>query len=190
MVDIGDKTKMSSKLLRPIIVPATYNDYPVIQNMARFYVYDLSRYCGFISEDWSMPANGLYECFDFRIYFEDENRWPFLIKLNSELAGFILVDKETKESSSNWNMGEFFVIAKFQNKGIAREAAWEVFNKYSGIWEVSVIPENHKGLNFWKRVIGTYTNGKFSCQVKVVDFDKYQPHRHIFTFDTKIFSEN
>ena len=137
-----------------------------------------------------MPANGLYECFDFRIYFEDENRWPFLIKVNSELAGFILVDKETKESSSNWNMGEFFVIAKFQNKGIAREAAWEVFNKYSGIWEVSVIPENHKGLNFWKRVIGTYTNGKFSCQVKVVDFDKYQPHRQIFTFDTKIFSEN
>ena len=69
MVDIGDKTKMSSKLLRPIIVPATYNDYPVIQNMARFYVYDLSRYCGFISEDWSMPANGLYECFDFNRFF-------------------------------------------------------------------------------------------------------------------------
>lgn len=27
------------------------NDYPMIQNMARFYVYDMSKECGHISDD-------------------------------------------------------------------------------------------------------------------------------------------
>jgi hypothetical protein len=43
------------------IIPATIKDYPAIQNMARFYVYDLSRSCGFISNEWNIPADGLYE---------------------------------------------------------------------------------------------------------------------------------
>ncbi|HXF90771.1 MAG TPA: hypothetical protein VNJ29_02445 [Candidatus Nitrosotenuis sp.] len=43
------------------LIHATLDDYPTIQNMARFYVYDLSRECGFISEDWSLPSDGLYE---------------------------------------------------------------------------------------------------------------------------------
>ena len=48
------------------ILSATLADYPTIQNMARFYVYDLSRECGLISEDWAIPSDGLYESFDFR----------------------------------------------------------------------------------------------------------------------------
>lgn len=47
------------------IIKAGTEDYPVIQNMARFYVYDLSRLCGFTSKDWACPANGLYESFNF-----------------------------------------------------------------------------------------------------------------------------
>lgn len=31
------------------LIKASLSDYPTIQNMARFYVYDMSRYCGFIS---------------------------------------------------------------------------------------------------------------------------------------------
>ncbi|MCW8410584.1 hypothetical protein OQJ13_16515 [Legionella sp. PATHC035] len=40
---------------------ATLDDYPTIHNMARFYVYELSRDCGFISDDWALPSDGLYE---------------------------------------------------------------------------------------------------------------------------------
>ena len=39
------------------IIPATLADYPIIQNMARFYVSDMSRYCGFISSDRACPEN-------------------------------------------------------------------------------------------------------------------------------------
>jgi len=41
-------------------------DKEIIQNLGRFYVYDMSRYCGFL-EGWQTPSNGLYECFDLAL---------------------------------------------------------------------------------------------------------------------------
>ena len=46
------------------------------------------------------------------------------------------------------------------------------------------IPENRSGLIFWEGMIGVYSRGKFNCETKIVDFDEYQPHRIIFTFDS------
>lgn len=34
-----------------IVCATLLKDYPVIENMVRFYVYDLSRYCGHLSDD-------------------------------------------------------------------------------------------------------------------------------------------
>ena len=80
---------MQQNLIKNIrIIPANLTDYPVIQNLARFYVYDLSRYCGFISKDWAIPKDGLYECFDFKKYFEDDDKKAYLVKLeDGELVG-------------------------------------------------------------------------------------------------------
>jgi len=58
MQDLHEKIKL---------VPASLSDYPVIQNMARFYVYDMSEYMG-NEKGWEMPENGLYECIDFKKY--------------------------------------------------------------------------------------------------------------------------
>lgn len=41
------------------IISATISDYPIVQNMARFYVYDISRHCGFISKD--QPKRIIFE---------------------------------------------------------------------------------------------------------------------------------
>jgi hypothetical protein len=51
---------------KPTLQLATIDDYETIQNMARFYAYDMSRECGFIAEEWSFPKNGLYESHDFK----------------------------------------------------------------------------------------------------------------------------
>lgn len=59
------------------IETATLDDYPIIQNMARFYVYELSRDCGFISEDWALPPDGLYESFDFKNTLKSRQEKPF-----------------------------------------------------------------------------------------------------------------
>lgn len=95
------------------LIPATFKDYPIIQNMARFYVYDLSRECGFISKVWALPTDGLYESFDFKDYFEDSSRKAFLIKVKDELAGFVLLNKAITSFRVGWNMAEFFILARF-----------------------------------------------------------------------------
>ena len=163
---------------------ATIDDYPTIQNLARFYVYDLSRECGYISNDWVIPSNGLYESFDFRHYFEEPSREAYLIKVHDEIAGFILINKAGCQPETNWNIGEFFILAKFQNKGIGQLAANYIWKHHQGRWEVSVIPENNSALSFWRKAITTFTNGQFTAEIKEVDFDPDQPMRYIFCFES------
>jgi hypothetical protein len=62
------------------VLLATIKDYPVIQNMARFYVYDRTRYMG-----WECPEDGLFECIDFKRYFENHDRKAFLIRVDHEI---------------------------------------------------------------------------------------------------------
>lgn len=170
---------------RPRLQEACIENYKTIQNMARFYVYDLTRECGFISTVWDCPANGLYESFDFKIYFEDKTRKAYLIKIHDELAGFVLLNQAGTSLKTQWNMGEFFVLAKFQTKGIGRLVAHQVWQQHPGHWEVSVIPENKAALSFWRQIIGDYTLNNHTEIIKQVNYDKDQPNRYVLSFDTE-----
>ncbi len=163
---------------------ATLADYPTIQNMARFYHYDMSRYCGHDSADWAIPTDGLYESFDFKSYFEDPTRQAFIVRVDDELAGFALLNNIGKLPTTNWNMGEFFILARFQGTGIGRRVAHQIWNEHPGTWEVSVIPENVSALTFWRKVVSEFTNGKYFEEIKTIDYEQGQKQRYILSFDT------
>lgn len=149
---------MNSLLTTNITISlASIDDYPTIQNMGRFYVYDISEYMG-DETGWEMPENGLYECIDFKKYWEDKNSYPHLIRHHSELAGFVIVDKKGSDTSIEFNMAQFFILRKFKNKGIGRYVANYCFDHYRGTWEIMVMPRNTGAYNFWKKVISGYTN--------------------------------
>lgn len=150
------------KELQPKLVPATINDYSVIQNMARFYAYDISRYCGQSYEGWEFPETGLYECTDFLHYFNKPDNHVFFIKVNEELAGFAIVDTFPKLPEVAFNMGQFYIVAKYQRSGIGKQAAKLLFDQFPGEWSVGVIPENTRALHFWRQVIEEYTHGNFT----------------------------
>lgn len=178
--------KAVSKFSKLSIIPVTITDYSTIQNMARFYVYDLSRECGHISADWALPENCLYESSDFKSYFEDPIRKAFVVKVYDELAGFVLLNKEATSPEVEYNMGEFFILAKFQGTGIAARVAQQIWQVHQGTWELSVIPENKIALAFWQKTISDFCRGKYTEEIKLVDYDHAQPKRYIFSFDTKI----
>lgn len=58
------------------ITQAALEDLSIIQNLSRFYVYDASRYCGFL-KGWETPSSGLFECMDLSRYWKEPNRHPF-----------------------------------------------------------------------------------------------------------------
>lgn len=169
----------------PELINATIDDYPIIQNMARFYVYDMSRYCGFISEDWACPEDGLYECLDFKSYFIEPDRKAFLVRVGNELAGFVLLNQVGTLPELDWNVGEFFILAKYQGKGVGKQVAHELWNRFPGVWEVSVIPENKAGLVFWRHAIMSYTLGNHIEQMKTLKDESQSKQRIIFNFNTK-----
>ena len=162
------------------LIPASLKDHPTIQNMGRFYVYDMSEYLG--DEDgWQMPEDGLYECIDFKKYWQTENTFPFLIRYENELAGFVIVDKKGSELEIDFNMAQFFILRKFKNKGVGTYVAHEIFNKFEGAWEVMVMPENVGAYKFWKSIIGKYTNDNFMEYTrKIAHFNDSE--KNIFRF--------
>jgi predicted acetyltransferase len=99
--------------------------------MARFYVYGLTKYM-----KWQCPNNGLFECIDFKKYFIDQDKKVFLIKIDNELAGFVLLDKEILINKIDWNMAEFFILLKFQNCGMGKQIARKIFDIFPGKWSV------------------------------------------------------
>ncbi|MGN6671636.1 MAG: GNAT family N-acetyltransferase [Candidatus Nucleicultricaceae bacterium] len=169
-----------------VLQPATFNDYPIIQNIARFYVYDLSRSCGFISSDWAIPKDGLYESDDFKSYFEDPTRKAYLLKVGEEWAGFVLLNKMTQNPQALWNMGEFFILAKFQGKGLGRTVAHAIWRENPGNWEIMVIPENKQAHKFWQKTIQAYVGDQFTHEKVSIDFDKDQPKRILFSFKSRL----
>ena len=153
----------------PVIIKATIADYPTIQNMARFYVYDMSRYCGRLPSalDWSCPDDGLYECFDLKPYFVEPDRYAFFIQVGTEKTGFALINKLGSSPDVDWNMGEFFVLAKFQGTGIGEKASQLLLEQFPGVWEFSAMPENTASIAAIRKTLTRYTGGAFIEKKKI-----------------------
>jgi predicted acetyltransferase len=140
------------------LVDATLGDLAVMETMATYYVYDISEYVG-DEPGWAFPETGLYEGPEMRPYFEDPATHPYFIRVKGELAGFAIVDDKGSGPEIEFNMAQFFVHRKFKGRGIAADAAGQCFARYSGLWEVNVIPLNRGAFHFWSRIIPKSAKG-------------------------------
>ncbi|MBJ7449081.1 MAG: GNAT family N-acetyltransferase [Parachlamydiales bacterium] len=149
---------------------ATLEDKQIIDNLNQYYTYDMSKPCG-----WKIPACGRFDVLDLGWYWTEPNRHPFLIMLDKELVGFVLINKVGTCKAVDWNVGEFFVLGKFQGKGIGKEIAFQIFNKFKGIWEVAQMPDNLPAIAFWNKVIKNYTDDHFESFKTIIDGPKPYP---------------
>jgi [ribosomal protein S5]-alanine N-acetyltransferase len=176
-------SKLSNKFNDIKLIPATIEDYPIVQNMARFYVYDMSEYLG-DKEGWEMPEDGLYECIDFKKYFEINDTYSFLIRKGNELAGFVIIDKKGSDESIDFNMAQFFILRKFKGQSIGQYVAQTCFNQFKGVWEVMILPGNIGAYQFWKRCIQDYAGNNFTEYTKnVIHLENCE--KNIFKFKSK-----
>lgn len=168
------------------LIPATLNDYPVIQNLARFYSYDISEYYGH-EPGWEMENDGLYGVgVDYKQYFENDTCFPFLIRYKGELAGFAIVDKIGTSQRTDYNMAQFFVLRTYKRHGVGKYCAQLCFDKFKGNWEVMVMPGNEGAYRFWRSVIKSYTNDHFTEEtVAVPQFSYANGIRNIFYFSSR-----
>jgi predicted acetyltransferase len=73
-------------------------------------------------------------------------------------------------------MAQFFIIRKFKGNNRGQLVAYHCFDKFKGIWEVMVMPDNKGTYLFWKSVINrfTYDYLEYKRHVKrLINSEKY-----------------
>ncbi|WP_291580331.1 GNAT family N-acetyltransferase [Clostridium sp. UBA6640] len=140
------------------IIDASSNDKLVIRNMMELYNYDLSEY-----ENADLNEHGLYDYNYLDNYWTEEDRHPFIIRVDAKLAGFVLVNKHGVDTSFSidYSIAEFFILKKYRKKGVGKAVAFNIFDRFHGVWEVKQLLDNKVSHVFWHEVIKEYTLNNF-----------------------------
>ena len=140
------------------IIPAEIGDLPMVENLARFYIYDMSEFMG-----WPCPASGLYGgCDEFFDDWRAGANEPLLLRIGGEIAGFAGVKQIDIDGQAGHCIQEFFVIRKFRRRGVGREVAVELFRQHPGPWKAEQLAGNTLAERFWRAVITDHTGDQFT----------------------------
>lgn len=143
--------------LRIELVRATIAEKPIIDNLSQFYLYEFSQYMPSLCLD---ESRGFYDGLpDLDAYWDDPNREPFVVRVEGELAGFVLVKKGV--AGAPHEIGEFFVTQKFNRKGVGTSVAQRIFDMFPGPWLIHQMWNNYKAQAFWRQVVNAYTDGHY-----------------------------
>jgi predicted acetyltransferase len=140
------------------ITPATVVERPILRNLMELYQYDFSEFDGA-----DLSPMGLYDYPYLDYYWVEPERTPFLVRVDSNLAGFVLVTRYNYLTGlkDTWVMAEFFILRKYRHQGIGEYVARSIFKQFSGAWQVGQILENPSATTFWHKVISRFTKGDF-----------------------------
>jgi predicted acetyltransferase len=138
--------------------PATIHERPIFRNLMELYLYDFSELVGA-----DLSPMGLYDYPYLDHYWVDPERTPFLVRVDSNLAGFVLVTRYNYLTGlkDTWVMAEFFILRKYRRQGIGEYVARFIFTQFRGAWQVGQILENSSATTFWRKIISRFTQGDF-----------------------------
>ena len=165
------------------IIEAKKEDRETMMNLLEKYLYEFSQW-----EKTDVDEDGLYGYEYLDCYFEEENRFPYFIKVDDKIAGFVLISDypEVPEEETDFCLSEFFIMHKYRRNGYGMEAVFEVLDLHHGKWQLKRHPHNICSVNFWNKVIDEYTGGKYrlveSYPNKEVDYDDGTP-ADVFFFE-------
>jgi predicted acetyltransferase len=141
-----------------LLIKASYEQKQIINNLMQFYMYDFSEFV-----DLDVKADGFFAAYkNLDDYWNDENRFPYIIQNEEKPIGFALVRLIESAQRSHYSIAEFFVMKKYRKKGIGKQTAIQLFNLHKGLWEVFQRESNKPAQLFWNNVIGAYTKGNFT----------------------------
>lgn len=128
----------------------------IIANLIQFYFYDLLQFSQYTH--YKFMENGLIEKIPyFDNYWEEKNRYPYLIRQAQIPIGFALIHDITLNKDADWKMAEFFILAPYRKKGIGQSVVKSIFKEMPGLWEISVLKDNESAKNFWCHLLSPDT---------------------------------
>jgi predicted acetyltransferase len=100
-------------------------------------------------------------------WFGDRNAFALVILKASERVGFAMVARVAPPGRPviDYRMTEFFIVRGSRRLGIGQTAVQLILNRFAGHWEVTEYLRNPGAISFWRRVIATYTRGRYQERV-------------------------
>jgi predicted acetyltransferase len=135
------------------VLPAAREQEPVLANMLELYAYDLSDVF-----DLHLGPDGRYHYPWLPLYWQEETRFPFLVKVGGQLAGFVLVSRGSllRSDPQVWDMAEFFVMRRYRRRGLGAAVAQEIWRRFPGPWDVRVLEKNQPAQVFWEATVRAF----------------------------------
>lgn len=145
------------------------NEKDIILNLMQLYTYELS----FFEDEttnFKLLDTGLYVISKYiELYWIDDERHPYILKHNGELAGFVLV---RFNENKTYEIAEFFVLNKYRNLGAGTYMANQMFKRYKGKWEIRTLLKNKRAQEFWRKVVKKVSDGDYK-ELLIRDNSRY-----------------
>jgi predicted acetyltransferase len=135
------------------LIPALPQQEPVLRNLLELYSHDFSEFV-----DLKVGPDGRFGYEQLPLYWTDPDRYPFLIRADGHLAGFVFVSRGSHISPDPdiWDLSEFFILRGFRRLGVGTAIARQVWERFPGKWEVRVTDRNRNAQEFWGHAISGF----------------------------------
>lgn len=169
--------------LRIEVLPATLEQEPVLANLIELYAHDFSEF-----SDLKIGVDGRFGYEPLPLYWRESNRFPFLVRANGDLAGFVLVQRGSQVSGAAeiWDVAEFFVLRGYRRHRVGVRVAHHVWRMFTGPWEVRVTENNLVARAFWQRAISEFTEVRAESTLTEVKGKRW----HVFSFCSNLLPNN
>ena len=136
-----------------------------IQSVYRDYLDDLNPGTGIFP---ALGEVGHREPDQIAHWFGDPNTYPLVIVKGSEPVGFARVLRAVAGGAApriDYRMAEFFVLRTRRRLGIGQTAVQLILSRFAGRWEINEYLRNTAAVNFWRRVVASYTRGRYQERI-------------------------
>jgi predicted acetyltransferase len=131
-----------------------------LTNVFPLYLHDLSE---FGLTFYTLDARGVWMPDHRADWLEDDGDHPLIVVHEGRRVGFALVNQAPSphlRPGMDFRLSEFFVLRGHRGAGIGRGAAFALFERFRGRWEISALPRNVPAIAFWRRVVGEWGGGR------------------------------
>ena len=171
----GRMGEPETALIQLEVVPATADEEPVLANLLELYAHDFSEFF-----DLKIGVDGTFGYEPLPLYWSESDRFPFLVRANGDLAGFVLVQQGSQVSGAGeiWDVAEFFVLRGYRRHGVGSRVAHEVWRMFTGRWEVRVAEKNLAAWAFWRHAVTEFTGVRAESTLTEAAGKRW----HVFSF--------
>ncbi len=125
---------------------AKEEDKDLLKNFHQYYLHDLSEY----TSNLKLKADGSFDNDDITYYYKSDNLFPYLIKNDEEVVGFILFNLPPNAPEGyNYYISDLFILKSHRKKGYAGQAIEKLFDLRQGRYALLELNKNRDAIGFW-----------------------------------------